>query len=45
VLEKLVASGNKSFPVLDGDELVGIVSREDVLRGLRTAAPGRPRGT
>ncbi len=41
VLEKLADSGVKSFPVLDGDELVGIVSREDVLRGLRRAAPAR----
>jgi CBS domain-containing protein len=39
VLEKLIESGSKSFPVLDGDDhLVGIVSREDVLAALRRAA-------
>jgi CBS domain-containing protein len=41
VLEKLVDSGSKSFPVLDGDELVGVVSREDVLRGLKRAAEAK----
>jgi CBS domain-containing protein len=40
VLEKLVNERVKSFPVVDGDKLVGIVSREDVLRGLRRAAAG-----
>jgi CBS domain-containing protein len=46
VLEKLCDSGVKSFPVLDADDrLAGVVSREDVLRGLRAAAAGeRPRG-
>ena len=38
VLEKLVVSGNKSFPVLDGHHLVGIVSREDILGALRRAS-------
>ncbi len=39
VLEKLVASGNKSFPVLNSDdELVGIISREDLLVALRRAS-------
>lgn len=41
VLEKLVQTGLKSFPVLDGDTLVGIVSREDVLGALRRAASGK----
>ena len=41
VLEKLVDSGSKSFPVLDGSELVGVVSREDVLRGLKRAAAAK----
>jgi CBS domain-containing protein len=40
VLEKMVEFGCKSFPVLDGDHLVGVVAREDVLRGLRRAASG-----
>jgi len=38
VLEKLVATGNKSFPVIEDDRLVGVVAREDVLEGLRRAA-------
>lgn len=41
VLEKLVESGSKSFPVLDGDQLVGVVSREDVLGALRRAAQAK----
>lgn len=40
VLEKLVREGVKAFPVVDGDRVVGVVSREDVLRGLRRAASG-----
>jgi CBS domain-containing protein len=40
VLEKLVNTGHKSFPVADGDQLVGVVAREDVLRGLRRAVAG-----
>ena len=46
VLEKLVSLGVKSLPVLDGDRLVGMVSREDVLEALRRASAGeRPRGS
>ena len=41
VLEKIVHRGCKSFPVVHGDRLVGIVSREDILRGLRRAAEGK----
>ena len=41
VIEKLVSRKCKSFPVVDSnDELVGVVAREDVLRGLRSAAEG-----
>ena len=40
VLQELVATRNKSFPVLDGTRLVGVVAREDVLRALRRAAGG-----
>ena len=39
-LDKLLDSRHKSFPVLDGDQLVGVVAREDVRRGLRRAAAG-----
>lgn len=40
VLEKLVKEGVKSFPVLDDDRVVGVVSREDVLSALRRASRG-----
>lgn len=40
VLEKLVATGNKSFPVADDGRVIGIVSREDVLGALQRAASG-----
>jgi CBS domain-containing protein len=40
VLQKLVDSRNKSFPVVDGDRVVGIVAREDVMRALRRAEEG-----
>jgi CBS-domain-containing membrane protein len=46
VLEKLVATRRKSFPVLDSDDrLVGMVSREDVLAALRRAADGESPNT
>ena len=47
VLEKMVDTRNKSFPVVDpqGDRLVGVVAREDVMQALRRAAAGdRPTG-
>jgi CBS domain-containing protein len=31
VLQRMTETGYKSFPVLEGSELVGIISREDVL--------------
>jgi CBS domain-containing protein len=40
VLQHMVESGHKSFPVLDAGRLVGVVSREDVVRALRAAARG-----
>lgn len=40
VLQKLLTSRYKSLPVMDAGRLVGIVSREDILRGLRRAAAG-----
>ena len=46
VLQKMLDARSKSFPVLAGDRLVGVVSREDVRRGLRRAASGeRPSST
>jgi CBS domain-containing protein len=40
VLQELVRTRNKSLPVVDGTQLVGIVAREDVLQALRRAAGG-----
>ena len=40
VLQKLVDTRNKSFPVLDDDRVVGIVAREDVMLALRRAQEG-----
>jgi CBS domain-containing protein len=42
VLEKMVETRNKSFPVVDphGNRLVGVVAREDVMRALRRANAG-----
>jgi CBS domain-containing protein len=40
VLEKIVRSRRKSFPVVDGDTLVGMVAREDLMAALRRAASG-----
>lgn len=40
VLHKLVDRRSKSMPVVDDGRVVGIVSREDVLRGLERAVTG-----
>ena len=40
VLQKIVDTRNKSFPVLDGDRLVGMVARQDVMLALRQGAAG-----
>jgi IMP dehydrogenase len=42
LLEKMVATRNKSFPVVDphGDGLVGVVARTDLMRALRRAQSG-----
>lgn len=37
LLQKLVELRTKSFPVVEGERLVGVVSREDVLKALRRA--------
>ncbi len=39
VLEKMVAARAKSLPVVDGDDLVGVIAREDLLEALRRATP------
>ncbi len=42
VLQALVDSRVKSFPVLEKDRLVGIIAREDVMRALRDASEAAP---
>jgi CBS domain-containing protein len=46
VLEKMIATRNKSFPVVDphGNRLVGVVAREDVMRALHRADAGEKPG-
>jgi CBS domain-containing protein len=39
-LQKMIDTRNKSFPVVDDGRLVGVVAREDVMRGLRRADAG-----
>ena len=39
-LQKMIDTRNKSFPVVDEGRLVGVVAREDVMRGLRRADAG-----
>lgn len=41
VLELMVGTRNKSFPVVADGRVVGIVAREDVLGALRRAAAGK----
>jgi CBS domain-containing protein len=40
VLQKIVDTRNKSFPVVDDDRVVGVVAREDVMLALRRAEEG-----
>jgi CBS domain-containing protein len=40
VLQKMLDSRHKSFPVVENERVLGMVAREDVLRGLRRAAAG-----
>jgi CBS domain-containing protein len=41
VLQKLVDTRNKSFPVVDDGHLIGVVAREDVMLALRRANEGK----
>ncbi|HSD11656.1 MAG TPA: CBS domain-containing protein [Candidatus Binatia bacterium] len=41
VLEKIVATRCRAFPVVEGDVLVGVISREDVVAALRRAAASK----
>jgi CBS domain-containing protein len=38
VLQTLIDSRVKSFPVIDNGQLVGIIAREDIVRALRDAS-------
>jgi CBS domain-containing protein len=40
VLEMLVRTRNKSMPVIDDGQVVGVIAREDVLQALRRAVAG-----
>jgi CBS domain-containing protein len=40
VLQMMVHTGRKSFPVVAGDRLIGMIARADILRALRRAAAG-----
>lgn len=42
VIEKIVDTRSKSFPVVDGDRVVGVVAREDVMLALRQGVAGSP---
>jgi CBS domain-containing protein len=46
VLQKMVDTRNKSFPVVDpqDERLVGVIAREDVMRALREATAGEKAG-
>jgi CBS domain-containing protein len=44
-LEKMVRTRNKSLPVIEDEHVVGILTRDDVMRALRRAVAGeKPRG-
>jgi uncharacterized protein (DUF2267 family)/CBS domain-containing protein len=43
VIQKMVLTHRRSIPVLRGGEVVGIISREDVIRALECAAAGEDR--
>ncbi len=42
LLEKLIETGSKSFPVVEDQQVIAVVAREDVLCGLRRAVAGNP---
>jgi CBS domain-containing protein len=41
VLQHMIETGHKSFPVVENDHLVGVVAREDIIQALRQAAQGQ----
>jgi len=40
VLQHMIETGHKSYPVVENDHVIGIVAREDIMRSLRQAAQG-----
>jgi len=40
VLQHMIETGHKSYPVVENDYVIGIVAREDIMRALRQAAQG-----
>ena len=41
VLQYMIETGHKSFPVVEDDRVTGIVAGEDIIRALRQAAQGQ----
>lgn len=41
VLQRMVELRTRSFPVVQGERLVGIISREDIIRALKESTPRR----
>ena len=40
VLQHMIETGHKSYPVVENDVVLGILAREDIMRALRQAAQG-----
>lgn len=40
VLRKILETGAKSLPVIDGETVVGVIAREDLMKALRKAVSG-----
>ena len=40
VLQHMIETGHKSYPVVENEHVIGIVAREDIMRALRQAAQG-----
>ena len=40
VLQHMIETGHKSYPVVENDVVIGILAREDIMRALRQAAQG-----
>jgi CBS domain-containing protein len=41
VLQRMIETRNKSFPIIENGTLIGIIAREDVLKALHLAASGK----